>query len=103
MLLPYKTRRPWFVAKKSKKINLIYIFSDKCNTEIDCIDQSDEFYCDYLRFGENYASELAPRDESGNVLIVYMNVSVLAFPFIETIDLKFTADYFLNLKWYDLR
>ena len=32
-----------------------------------------------------------------------MNVSVLAFPFIETIALKFTADFYLNLKWYDLR
>ena len=32
-----------------------------------------------------------------------MNVSVLAFPFIETVNLKFTADFFLNLKWYDLR
>ena len=95
----------WKPPLPSKKI-IEYNFndySDKCNTEIDCIDQSDEFYCDYLRFGENYASELVPRDESGNTLIVYMNVSVLAFPFIETIDLKFTADYFLNLKWYDLR
>ena len=91
---------------------------------MNCIDKSDEYYCDYLRFGENYASgkkilltkflcfviknstyisELVPRDESGNPLIVYMNVSVLAFPFIETMNLKFTADYFLNLKWYDLR
>ena len=32
-----------------------------------------------------------------------MNVSVLAFPFIETFNLKFTADFFLNMRWYDLR
>jgi hypothetical protein len=32
-----------------------------------------------------------------------MNASVLAFPFIETVNLKFTADFFLNLRWYDLR
>lgn len=63
------------------------------------MDKSDEYYCEYLRFGENYAKELVPRDETGSPLIVYMNVSVLAFPFIETINLKFTADYFLNLKW----
>ena len=81
----------------------IFPFSSKCNTELDCIDKSDEFYCEYLRFGENYASELVPRDESGATCVVYMNVSVLAFPFIETMNLKFTADYFLNLKWYDLR
>ena len=82
---------------------LIPSCSSKCDTEIDCVDQSDEYYCDYLRFGENYAKELIPRDETGNPLIVYMNVSVLAFPFIETINLKFTADFYLNLKWYDLR
>ena len=75
-------------------------YSDKCNTEIDCVDKSDEYYCGYLRFGENYAKELVPRDETGSPLIVYMNVSVLAFPLIETVNLKFTADYFLNLKWY---
>ena len=33
-----------------------YFYSDKCNTEMNCIDKSDEYYCDYLRFGENYAS-----------------------------------------------
>ena len=41
--------------------------------------------------------------KTGGALTVYMNVSVLAFPFIETIALKFTADFYLNLKWYDLR
>jgi hypothetical protein len=32
-----------------------------------------------------------------------MNVSVLAFPSIQTVSLKFTSDFFLNLRWYDLR
>ena len=32
-----------------------------------------------------------------------MNVSVLAFPEIKTTELTFTADYFLNLRWYDPR
>lgn len=77
--------------------------SDKCNTEINCADKSDEYNCDYLRFGANYAKELIPRDEKGEALTVYINVSVLAFPFIETVNLKFTADFFLNLRWYDLR
>ena len=32
--------------------------SDKCNTEIDCMDKSDEPYCDFMFFGEqNYASK----------------------------------------------
>ena len=78
-------------------------FSSKCDTDFDCQDKSDEYYCDYLRFGESYAKDLIPRDESGKALVVYMNVSVLAFPKIETIALRFTADFYLNLKWYDLR
>ena len=39
----------------------------------------------------------------GDPVIVYMNVSVLAFPSIETMKLSFTSDFFLNLRWYDLR
>ena len=79
------------------------ILSSKCDTDFDCHDKSDEYYCDYLRFSENYAKELIPRDENGKSLEVSMNVSVLAFPFIDTVSLKFTADFYLNLKWYDLR
>ena len=32
-----------------------------------------------------------------------MNVSILAFPKIDTMNLKFTSDFYLNLRWYDLR
>ena len=32
-----------------------------------------------------------------------MSLSVLAFTSIDTVNLKFTADYYLNLRWYDLR
>ena len=77
--------------------------SDRCNTEIDCHDKSDEYDCSYLKFGSNYASELIPRDEDGDPLVVKMNVSILAFPAIDTVSLSFTADFFLNLRWYDLR
>ena len=55
-------------------------------------------------FGEqNYAKELIPRDEGDDPCLIYMNASVLAFPFIETVNLKFTADFYLNLRWYDTR
>ena len=50
-------------------------------------------------FGSNYAKALIPKDRTGNPLTVYMNVSILAFPFIDTVNLKFTADFFLNLRW----
>ena len=35
--------------------------------------------------------------------IVYINVSILAFPAISTKDVRFTADFYLNLRWHDLR
>ena len=53
---------------------------DRCNTEIDCADKSDENTCDYLKYGRNYAKELIPRDASGAPVTVYLNVSILAFP-----------------------
>ena len=53
----------------------LFLRSDRCNTELDCADETDEQYCDYLSFGSNYAKESVPRDEFGTPLIVYMNVS----------------------------
>ncbi len=70
---------------------------------MDCADKSDENTCDYLKFGKIYAEELQPRDQVGSPLIVYMNVSILALPAIDTMNLKFTADFYLNMRWYDLR
>ena len=84
--------------KKCHYLKFPLSFSDKCNTEIDCADKSDEHNCDYLRFGSNYAKELIPRDEKGDPVVVKMNISVIAFPFIDTVNLKFTADFYLNLR-----
>ena len=54
-------------------------------------------------FGQDYSNRQLPIDESGEPCIVYINASVLAFPKIDTLNLKFTADFYLNLRWYDLR
>jgi hypothetical protein len=32
-----------------------------------------------------------------------MDVSILAFPEIDTFNLRFTVDFFLNMRWNDLR
>ncbi len=34
---------------------------------------------------------------------VYINVTILALPSIDTVNLKFTSDIYLNLRWYDFR
>ena len=36
-------------------------------------------------------------------LYIHLNVSILALPDIRTVDLQFTADYFINMRWYDHR
>jgi hypothetical protein len=60
--------------------------------------------CFYLEFGKSYAQEISPKSqERGSPLKIYLNVSILAFPSIETVGLKFTADFYLNLRWYDSR
>ena len=77
--------------------------SKRCDINFDCKDQSDELNCDYLSLGANYGSELIPRDDPKKPCLVHMNVSVLAFPEIDTVHLKFTADVYLRLRWYDFR
>ncbi len=45
-----------------------------------------------------------PRDaDVRDAVVVYLNVSILALPYIDTAQLRFTADFYLNLRWYDLR
>ena len=80
-----------------------FIFSSKCDTNIDCEDKSDEINCAYMKLPDNYAKELIPRDPLGGAVLVHMNVSFLAFPVIDVFSLKFTVDYFLNMRWFDLR
>ena len=77
----------------------------KCNTEINCEDKSDEYNCQYIKLGSNYNKGILPIDveAAGEPLTVYINVSILAFPDIDTMNLKFTADFYLNMRWYDLR
>ena len=67
------------------KLSFLF-YSDRCNNEYDCDDKSDEQNCKYLKFGEeSYVKELIPRDVSGNPAKVYINISVLAFPNIDTV------------------
>merc|ERR1719317_1525005 len=63
--------------------------ANKCNSKIDCADESDESQCTYLEVPANYAGQLSPSSK--------------ALPRIDTILLQFTADYYVNLRWYDGR
>ena len=50
-----------------------------------------------------YAEQLSPSSKGTDPLYIYLNVSILALPSIRTVDLQFTADYFINMRWYDHR
>ncbi len=98
---------------------------NRCDTKYNCPDQSDEFGCDHLKIDSNYNKELAPpfrklsldgdakdvllRAEDKNshsrdsVTTVYLNISIQALPSIDTVNLKFTVDFFLTLSWHDGR
>lgn len=76
----------------------------RCDTVNDCDDESDEVDCFYLQFPSTYQSEIAPKNlDRDSPLYVYINVTILALPSIETVGLKFTADYYLHLRWFDQR
>ncbi len=101
--------------------------SKRCDTKMDCADKSDEVGCHYVSLGDTYLKELIPRHKdsldnhgsqsydsgdnvNGNVssvkaepLKVFINISIMTFPSIDTVGLKFTADIFLRMRWYDKR
>ena len=74
---------------------------NKCDVKYQCEDQTDEHYCSQIQTGKHYAKNILP--VSLEPCIVYINVSILTFPSISTKDVKFTADFNLNLRWHDLR
>ena len=78
---------------------------ERCDTSMDCLDRSDEARCNFLDFGgDAYAKDMTPRIKGGlTALPVYINVSIIAFPKIETVNLKITGNYHLNMRWNDNR
>ena len=75
---------------------------DRCNIELECRDETDEYNCNLILVGDHYARENLPISENVKTCIIYINVSVSAFPKISTKESKFSADFYLNLRWYDL-
>ena len=75
----------------------------RCNLQDDCPDSSDEKDCDVLFIASDYRSELFPITASGDPLSVSLNVSILAFPDISTLEMSFLVDYVLLMRWVDPR
>ena len=75
----------------------------RCNIELNCNDQTDEKDCYGLKIENHYAKEKSPVSVTADPTIIYINVSLQAFPSISTKDNKFSTDFYLKIRWYDLR
>ena len=75
----------------------------RCNFELNCKDQTDEKSCQKTQVKEDYVKEMLPLSETREPCVVYINISINSYPEISTKNVKFTADFYLNLRWKDLR
>lgn len=71
---------------------------NRCDINTDCDDKSDEKNCRYIDMDSYYAKELLPKPTEEDPTLVYISMSVLAFPSIDTVNLKFTVDFYFNLR-----
>ena len=63
------------------------------------------FIYSFLRLGKEgtYEKVALPVREDGEPVNIYINASVVSLPSINTNDLRFTVDFYLNLRWKDER
>ena len=76
---------------------------ERCNIELNCEDRTDELNCAGIKTGNGYKKGKIPVSVTDEPTVIYINVSILAFPSISTKDVRFSSDYYLNLRWYDER
>ena len=79
------------------------LLDERCNIELNCDDQTDENNCVGVKPGNQYVKEKIPVALNAEPTIIYINISLLALPIISTKDVKFAADFYLNVRWHDLR
>ena len=66
----------------------------RCDIDFDCEDKSDELLCSTIAAGGDYAKELLPVQASRDPVPVYINISIFAFPKIDTIGKLISGHFF---------
>jgi len=74
-----------------------------CDLSVDCPDRSDEKDCDILILPGDYRGEKFPILTSREPIELFINVSILAFPDINTLKLNYLVDFVLSMRWVDPR
>jgi len=74
-----------------------------CDLTADCPDKTDEKDCEQLVLPEDYRGEKFPIQNSGTPIGLYVNVSILAFPEIDTLQSTYLVDFVLSMRWIDPR
>ena len=68
----------------------------KCDSIMDCEDGSDEEHCPVFIVPDTYKLRASP---NGSPLKVYASIIIQSFPVIETVELTFSVNYYLALRW----
>ena len=76
---------------------------NRCNIDYNCKDHTDEDNCQGAHLKDNYIKELLPVSDTQEPCTIYINISIQSFPEISTKHVRFSANFYLNLRWHDLR
>ena len=69
----------------------------------DCPDKTDENDCEQLVLPPDYRGEKFPIQNSGEPIGLFVNMSILAFHDIETLQSTYLVDFVLSMRWVDPR
>ncbi|XP_047494212.1 uncharacterized protein LOC125042554 [Penaeus chinensis] len=82
-------------------------FNERCDRRTNCNDYSDEEDCSVLslqQITDGYRPEIPPPSiDNGTALNVLVRVYVVTLTSINTVNMEFTADFILQMRWYDAR
>ena len=76
---------------------------DLCDLKADCPDKTDEKDCQQLTLPADYKGEKFPILDSREPLELFVNISILSFPDINTLESTYLVDFVISMRWLDPR